>query len=417
MTTARFFSMIVCLSFLMSAPSYASEPILHIGPEFQISSSTIPLDQEYPAVAYNTLHNEYLVVWHNNRPYTQDIACQRVADDGTLLSYFFISTGVNCKHPDVVYNPNKDTYLVVWSQFNNNPKELKWEIYGRVIDWDRPGNTQPYLVAEWPALDLEYPKVALGKNGWTGKDQYMVVWQTTAHLNNILTGIGQVLLNEYGKPAGPQNYATSSTSPQSAPTLVYHPGYRAYLVAWEHGGGSDTDIHGASLFVDANGNVSGAHHFLIYGAGEQLKPHLVVNDRKNLFLLLWMEEQSGLSQIVGQHFDMSINAAPGGLAYAHSGTNDREPAAAFDPETGLYLTAWNRDIANGVSVFGVAFDGESTSSEIVEIAHGGFGEHGRPAVASGGHNFLVAQHWFSWAPGADTDIVGNIVEPEVPEIP
>ena len=417
MTIGRFFSTVVCLSFLLSAPSYALGLAVHLDPELRISSPTIPADQQFPAVAYNTIHNEYLVVWHNNRPYTQDIACRRLAHDGTPLSDFFISTGENCKHPDVVYNPNKNNYLVVWSQFNTNPAELKWEIYGRIIEWDRPGNTQPYIIAEWAALDLEYPKAALGKNGWTGKDEYMVVWQTAAQPQNILTGIGQVLLDEYGKPAGPQNYATSSTSPQSAPTLVYHPGAHAYFVAWEHGSGSDTDIHGATLRVDAGGNVSGAHHFLIYGAGEQLKPHLTANGHKDLYLLLWMDDRSGLFQVVGQHFDLSGNAAPGGLVYAHSGTNDRSPAAAFDPRTGLYLAAWQREIANGISIFGIAFDGESTSSEIVEIAHGGFGEHGRPAVASGDWNLLVAYEWYSWAPGQDADIVGKIVEPDMPTVP
>ncbi|MFL7792398.1 MAG: hypothetical protein AB8I69_09680, partial [Anaerolineae bacterium] len=44
-----------------------------------------------PAVAYNSRHDEYLVVWENDRGATRDIYAQRVAGDGTLKTWFTIA--------------------------------------------------------------------------------------------------------------------------------------------------------------------------------------------------------------------------------------------------------------------------------------------------------------------------------------
>ncbi len=75
------------------------------------------VDNHSPAVAYNSHHDEYLVVWYNDRGPTRDIFARRVRADGTLLSSFTITHNANFwnYNPDIAYSPKHDEYLVVWT--------------------------------------------------------------------------------------------------------------------------------------------------------------------------------------------------------------------------------------------------------------------------------------------------------------
>ena len=59
-----------------------------LGSEMQISTPSTPTDADRyrPAVAYNYVRGQYLVVWHNTWPGGhQDIYAQRVSDTGKLV--------------------------------------------------------------------------------------------------------------------------------------------------------------------------------------------------------------------------------------------------------------------------------------------------------------------------------------------
>jgi hypothetical protein len=88
-----------------------------LGPDVQISTPSTPgdADRYKPAVAYNYIHHEYLVVWHNTWPGGhRDIYAQRVSESGKLLGpWFAISAGSNDRlQPAVAYNATNDEYLI-----------------------------------------------------------------------------------------------------------------------------------------------------------------------------------------------------------------------------------------------------------------------------------------------------------------
>ena len=120
-------------------------PASLLGPEFQISLPTTPeSDRHVPAIAYNWLHNEYLVVWHNVWPSGhRDIYARRVSDSGQLLSWFSISAGPNDRaQPAVAYNAINDEYLVVW-MYNANGDGSTYEIWGTHRGLEREANLGP----------------------------------------------------------------------------------------------------------------------------------------------------------------------------------------------------------------------------------------------------------------------------------
>jgi hypothetical protein len=75
------------------------------------------VDNLNPAVAYNSVHDEYLVVWENDRGALRDIYAQRVKGDGTLKSWFSVVSYANkwSYLPDVAYSPVQDEYFIVYT--------------------------------------------------------------------------------------------------------------------------------------------------------------------------------------------------------------------------------------------------------------------------------------------------------------
>ncbi len=88
-------------------------------------------------MAYNSKHDEYLVVWLDFRI----ISAHRVSSRGELLGNEFSiashSDGMGA--PSVAYDPVYDRYLVVWGResFPNN-----YDFYGRLVPWTVCGATE-----------------------------------------------------------------------------------------------------------------------------------------------------------------------------------------------------------------------------------------------------------------------------------
>ena len=94
---------------IINSPDLAitnSDPVL--GSPFNISSGSI--HEDTPAVAYNPVDREYLVVWSNVRA-TNDIYAQRISVQGKFLAWFYVADG---EFPVVAYNQKNNTYLVVY---------------------------------------------------------------------------------------------------------------------------------------------------------------------------------------------------------------------------------------------------------------------------------------------------------------
>jgi hypothetical protein len=228
-----------------------------LSPEIRISDPSILQDQEDPAIAYNSSQGEYMVAWYNNRTNTQDITVQRMTDHGTLNSYFFVSTASNCRYPDLAYSLTNGNYLVVWSQFYDDTTpsdDDRWEIWGRIIEWNAPGTNSPFQIASWGNMNLEYPRVAYNSY----RNQYLVVWQTSFKSTGVLTGIGRRLLGGTGNFETDPGYLTGEFPyNEGSPDLDYNLAGDNYLVTWiDLGSTSYPNTYGG--IVDDEGDLTGS---------------------------------------------------------------------------------------------------------------------------------------------------------------
>jgi hypothetical protein len=131
------------------------------------------IDNWHPEVAYNSRHDEYLVVWQNNLGATQDINAQRVTGEGHLKSFFNIIhvPGSWYHEQDVAYSEAQDEYLIV---FTHKSPSTGDDIWGRRVKWNGAD------LGSYPAFPI---RVEAGKQYNPAvvynsvEDEYLVVYQ------------------------------------------------------------------------------------------------------------------------------------------------------------------------------------------------------------------------------------------------
>ena len=205
-----------------------------VGNQLMISNET-SLEELSPAVAYNSTRREYLAVWYNDRPGNDDIRAQRMAWDGKLLGHpFYVSAageGIDRRYPRVAYNSISDQYLVVWEH-----QEISsgYSILGRRVSGAGEVLDASDLEIRGAGINLYTPAKPAVAYAYTS-DKYLVVWEETWHPLPINTSIvGQVVLAT-GALEG--NLISISQDLggyfRTNPDLAYNVERNEYLVAWE----------------------------------------------------------------------------------------------------------------------------------------------------------------------------------------
>jgi hypothetical protein len=138
--------------------------------EFAINTDTGK--QWYPAVAYNSANDEYLVVYENYWSNSlRDIAAQRIkASGGSLLSWRNIATAPNTirRLPDVAYNAERNEYLIAYT-YQTTPLGDS-DIRGRISDASMSTLSGELQIT--PSGAPPQDGVALA----AGPDEYLAVW-------------------------------------------------------------------------------------------------------------------------------------------------------------------------------------------------------------------------------------------------
>lgn len=122
-------------------------------------------EQMYPAVDFNRLLDEYIVVYQNEFEYANDIYGIRINWDGSKLwsprsepdTTFIVSDAPTCQtHPKVAHNYTNNTHLVVFDD-NRNYATTDTDIYAQRLNWNADLMFPVQLPAESPATDVNYP--------------------------------------------------------------------------------------------------------------------------------------------------------------------------------------------------------------------------------------------------------------------
>jgi hypothetical protein len=314
-----------------------------------------------PAVAYNSQHDEYLVVWYTKQgPNTWDIWARRVSGDGSLKSWFNVATGASKRwEPAVAYSPVQDEYLIV----------------------------------------------------------YTFVWASGTH------DIAAQRVDGDGTLLSWRNIASSATELRSVPDVAYNAARNEYLIAYSHMQGSiltQNDIYGRVATANL-GDLSPQEIHICDNNRDQGR--LAVAAGPDEYLVAWLDGVfgSGQDDVFARRLsgDGGVPLGPpDGFPIAQfAPASSFWPDAAYSPIYGYVVTwhSWNATYLEDVYA-GCVSSGQDQVSGIPFGMNGGMGSSQRNAAvacaSTGG--FLVATEddldWTTWTP-ADYEIRGSFALP------
>ncbi len=368
-----------------------SNPASYLGSELQISDPTSPeCDRYLPAVAYNYVHDEYLVVWHNKWPDGhRDVYARRVSSNGQLKSWFAVSAGSHDRfQPDVAYNAATDEYLVVW-MYDAQGDGTHYEVWGRTVAWNGSSMGPEFQIFAWPNRGFWTPRVA-----WNSyRNEYLVIangFDTVTSLANDVSG--RRVMADGSTPYAGSPISQSQVDKPHQGDIAYNVAADEYLVVWRRmWTTADGDIRGARLRGDNGAVINPPGEFVINNKPEDQQSPAVTTNDQHRYLVVWQHAFPGPCcdwDIRGQELDVAGNPEGSEFTIASSTDDETDPAvAARAGPIRDYLVTWQRTTSSGETIEAGRW-GDMTPS-FFEVANVAFWASENPGVAWGGASALI----------------------------
>ena len=377
----------------------------HLGGEITISA--LDNEQYLPSVAYNWKHDEYLVVWHNKWGGNRDIYAQRITGQGELKSWFAVSAGsLDRAQPSVAYDPVHDRYLVVWIH-DIHGDGSDWNVSGRFIPWDGPSASLiEFAICTWTTHQWN-PRVAYGR----AVEEFLVVWMNEypAGTPPMYISGRRVKAADGSFPGGASDLTIShATENRVNPDVTYNLARNEYLVVYDNA----VDILGIRLTGHLDHNFGG--EFGIAGWPDaEIHPAVAACDKADQYLVVW--QSSAGNQDIYARFVKGDGTVDSVHHLRGTTVAEVEPDVACNMSGRQYLVVWQQQYSNLTGPYGiwgrlVATD-KTIGPEFGIIASGGAtADRTYPALAGGYTNYLVA--WEHDRAGtAYQDIHGRLIAP------
>jgi hypothetical protein len=309
-------------------------------------------------VAYNPLHEEYLVVWSIKQgPLTMDIWAARVRGDGSVSPAFNVASGAAEERffPDVAYSPRHDEYLVVYTYEASATDD---NILGTRVSWN---------------------------GGWKS----------------------------------PEFIINDDADLQISPVIVYNPEDDEYLVVYEQYGLNNPPYDIAAQRVRASDGKRLYSRIIAGGTGQTRgNPDVAYNMARNEYLVVYDYRGNSTEQVRGKLVSQDIGTLGPEEVICDSTVYSSFPQLAAGPDEYLVVWAQQQAIFNDTDAYGRRVDGDgipqgdSTGFEIA--GKHSYGEYSIPSVAyAEGRGYLVGLSYTRYNPYVEPDVLGRYVMPEV----
>jgi hypothetical protein len=270
-----------------------------------IAISSNDLKKSLPDVAYNSVENNFFVFWSaapGDQSQSADyfLSGQKISSSGETLGepVAVLKTENIVVLPRVLYNPNKNQYLVIYCL-----AESYFNIQGVILDADGKAVGEHFKVTNLPANQFHYTMAFNSK-----KNQFFITYNDTRNGPNDVFG---VILDDTGAVVKEEFAISNAVGHQVNPVACYNPQDDTYLVNWEdfraHGDSLDeygtldvmTDIYGALLAADGTVLVNNITMCVDANGidGDQRFNAIAYNSKTNQFLVSWTDTRDSLHNI------------------------------------------------------------------------------------------------------------------------
>ena len=318
-----------------------------------IEISSNDLKKSLPDVACNSAENNFFVVWaaapgEESKTADNFISGQKISSFGEVLGepVEVVKTENMVLLPRVLYNPNKNQYLVIYCL-----GESYFNIRGVILDADGKAVGEHFKVTDVPSNQFHYTMAFNSR-----KNQFFVTYND---YRNEVSDVYGVILDDTGKVVKKEFVISNAVGHQVNPVACYNPQADTYLVNWEdfraHGDSLSayetlevmTDIYGALLAADGTvlvnniamcADASGIN-------GDQRFNGIAYSSKTNEFLASWTDTRDSLQNvgIMGRIVkadgtmpaaDFTLVDAPGAQMISHT---------LYLPQEDKYFIAFERD--------------------------------------------------------------------------
>lgn len=333
-------------------------------------------DLSNAAVDFDSQHQEYLVIWQSNPPAETHIYAERVSTFGSLLGRYTVSAPGDLvrRNPDVAYNSQQDTFLVVWEQFDGN----YYNIRGRIFHPNGPVGNEFWL-GTGPELRNRYqPAVAYSSTS----DKFLVVWESMV-VGGLASDIQAQVVTGAGALEGSNFLIAQGNSSWSndQPDLAYNRSRNEYLIAWvaeDRTVENQTDIFGKRVTRD--GIILDVSPLLIgYHTPPETLPSVAAIPTIPDFggyMVVWELHYTASDYDIYSRTITGTGGMNSVVIASSTSSNEMMPAVAGQENNDQYLIAFTRFFTppfSNTDLFGktASIDGVLTSSEKKIVAFSG----------------------------------------------
>jgi hypothetical protein len=295
-----------------------------------------------PTIAWNSEANEFLVIWSDERSGSSfDIYGQRIGANGALLgNNFAIAVAANDQlEPSVAWIAVSNQYLIVWMDMRS---DSHGDINGQLVH----GNGA--LLRGNFAISSESNRIeVLPRAVWNAAaDEFLVAW-IDLHGGYFLYG-RRLTVN--GTPLGGGLALNAITNQQWEPALVWSTANQ-YMIVWEDYRNSPScGIHGQR--IGNTGVLAGSDLLVGTAASQAARPDLAWNAGSNEYLVVWADSRSGLVRIYGQRIGASGTLYNDNFLINTAGDYSVSPAVGWNATANQYLVVWSDTRSGQFGIYG-----------------------------------------------------------------
>lgn len=273
---------------MISPSGTLSEAFLAIGTYTGTLSSS--------AVAANTNEGGYLVVWNDASDGDYDVYAQMVTASGMITGtrLTVIADSINQMDVAVTFNSVSNEYLVAWAE--NRGFLSAWDLYGRRVETNGAFAGIPFTLSA-ASGDQRYPALASETSlGW-----YTIVWDDNRNsrydiYGRRVTGSGVLFGNDVQVFAAP-----SDVTDFGKPRIIFSPLSSEHIIIWNENLSSGNIVGQRVSSSGALVNLSSMFNLATNTANQKIGG-IAFNDSRNEFLAVWQDMRNPVQMIYGQRF-------------------------------------------------------------------------------------------------------------------